>query len=188
MSQRILVIDDEAHIVQVLSLKLRNAGYEVLTACDGEEGLEVVRSSAGAGGIDLVITDFQMPYMTGLELCRELARHGEWSKIPVLMLTARGYALEPEDLAIASASGGPMIRDVLTKPFSPRAIVEHIQRILGGADAGQTTGARDEASGGGGQRLMPNGSSAGPQPQAGARSPHDARFKPRDAHMRNEAA
>jgi DNA-binding response OmpR family regulator len=131
MSQRILVIDDEAHIVQVLSLKLRNAGYEVLTACDGEEGLEVVRGADLP--IDLIITDFQMPYMTGLELCQELARNAKWSKIPVLMLTARGYALETKDLEIASADGGPMIRDVLTKPFSPRAIVEHIQGILGKA-------------------------------------------------------
>lgn len=131
MSQRILVIDDEAHIVQVLSLKLRNAGYEVLTASDGEEGLDIVRSADRP--IDLIITDFQMPYMTGLELCKEMAKHGRWSKIPVLMLTARGYALEPEDLAIASGDGRPMIRNVLTKPFSPRAIVEHIQGILGEA-------------------------------------------------------
>ena len=148
MSQRILVIDDEAHIVQVLSLKLRNAGYEVLTACDGEEGLEVVRSADRP--IDLIITDFQMPYMTGLELCRELAKNATWSRIPVLVLTARGYALEAEDLAIASADGGPIIRDVLTKPFSPRAIVEHIQEILGASKrealAGVRHGTRNGAS------------------------------------------
>jgi two-component system alkaline phosphatase synthesis response regulator PhoP len=120
MSQRILVVDDEAHILQVLSLKLRNAGYEVMTAVDGEEGFELATKHVP----DLIITDFQMPYMTGLELCRELASNKSTSAIPVLMLTARGYALDPEDLSIGN------IRDVLSKPFSPRAIVDQIQRIL----------------------------------------------------------
>lgn len=119
--RRILVVDDEAHIVQVLSLKLRNAGYEVLTAVDGEEGYEL----ASKHHPDLIITDFQMPYMTGLELCKQLAAHAATAAIPVLLLTARGHALEPEDLSIGN------IRDVLSKPFSPRAIVEQISRILG---------------------------------------------------------
>lgn len=179
MSRRILVVDDEAHIVQVLSLKLRNAGYQVITAVDGEEALEIVRSLAAqhAGGpgdkssaakgphspskangdpdqwsavsvqattntpdptlnsaqraaVDLIITDFQMPYMSGLELCKSLAGDPATSAIPVLMLTARGYALDPEDLAIGN------IRDVLSKPFSPRAMVDQIQRILGQAGEG----------------------------------------------------
>ena len=61
--RRILIVDDEMHILQVLSLKLRNAGYDVLLAEDGEEALEVVLRERP----DLVITDFQMPFMTGLE-------------------------------------------------------------------------------------------------------------------------
>jgi CheY-like chemotaxis protein len=61
MSHRILIVDDEAHILQVLSLKLRNAGYDVLTAVDGEEAFEYASKQQP----DLVITDFQMPYMTG---------------------------------------------------------------------------------------------------------------------------
>jgi len=120
MSQRILVVDDEAHILQVLSLKLRNAGYEVVTAVDGEEGFELASKQRP----DLIITDFQMPYMTGLELCRALAGNPATSNVPVIMLTARGYALDPEDLAIGN------IKDVLSKPFSPRAVVEQIQRIV----------------------------------------------------------
>ena len=83
MAERILVIDDEAHIVQVLSLKLRNAGYEVLTASDGEEGYEVALKKQP----QLIITDFQMPYMTGLELCKQLASNPATSGIPVLMLS-----------------------------------------------------------------------------------------------------
>ncbi|MCI0364883.1 MAG: response regulator [Phycisphaerales bacterium] len=127
--QRILVVDDEAHIVQVLSLKLRNAGYDVLTAIDGEEGFELAVQHRP----NLIITDFQMPYMTGLELCRELAANPETAGIPVVILTARGYALDPEDLTIGN------IKNVLSKPFSPRAIMELIQRLLQsqpGAQAG----------------------------------------------------
>jgi CheY-like chemotaxis protein len=122
MSKRILVVDDEAHIVQVLSLKLRNAGYEVITAADGEEGVEVARQQLP----DLIICDFQMPYMTGLELCRELARATATASIPVLILTARGYALDDEDLGIGN------IRKVLSKPFSPRGILQHVKCLLDG--------------------------------------------------------
>jgi CheY-like chemotaxis protein len=125
MARKILVVDDEAHILQVLSLKLRNAGYEALTAVDGEEGVEIARRELP----DLVITDFQMPYMTGLELCRALAEHAPTAQIPVLMLTARGYALDDEDLEIGN------IRDVLSKPFSPRAILEQVEQLLSAADA-----------------------------------------------------
>jgi two-component system, OmpR family, alkaline phosphatase synthesis response regulator PhoP len=125
MAKHILIIDDEAHIVQVLSLKLRNAGYEITTAVDGEEGLEIATRMTPPP--DLIITDFQMPYMTGLELCRALATDRTTAHIPVIMLTARGYALEEADLAIGN------IKDVLSKPFSPRAIVEQVQRMLGGS-------------------------------------------------------
>ena len=110
---KILVVDDEAHILQVLTLKLRNAGYDVITAADGEEAFEIATRETP----DLVITDFQMPYMTGLELVHAMAGDPATSKVPVLMLTARGYAIDEADLAIGN------IRDVLSKPFSPRAIL-----------------------------------------------------------------
>jgi two-component system alkaline phosphatase synthesis response regulator PhoP len=127
---RILVVDDEAHILQVLSLKLRNAGYEVITAVDGEEAFEYATKHLP----DVVITDFQMPYMTGLELCRALAGHSSTARIPVLMLTARGHALDAEDLELRN------IKDVLSKPFSPRAVVEQIQRLLAGSGADGVAG------------------------------------------------
>lgn len=125
MSQhRILVVDDEAHIRQVLILKLRNAGYELLTAGDGEEGLQVaIRETP-----DLVISDFQMPYMSGLEMCKAMKSEPKTSGIPVIMLTARGYAIEPDDLAACN------IREVLSKPFSPRSILQQVQSILDEAD------------------------------------------------------
>ena len=132
MSHKILVVDDEAHILQVLSLKLRNAGYDVITAVDGEEGLE----TALAERPDLVITDFQMPYVTGLELCQALAKDDATKSIPVVMLTARGYALDDDDLAIGN------VKDVLSKPFSPRAILQRVEELL----PAPTSSSRSEAA------------------------------------------
>lgn len=124
MTHRILIVDDESHILHVLSLKLGKAGYEVLTAVDGEEGLHMARESKP----DLVITDIQMPYMTGLELSRELADDEATADIPVLILTARGYALSSEDLETSN------IREVLSKPFSPRLLIELVSSTLGSVE------------------------------------------------------
>jgi len=123
MVHRILVVDDEQHILQVLSLKLRNAGFEVHTACDGEEGLHLARSLAP----DLVITDVQMPYMTGLELSRVLAGDASTAATPVIILTARGYALGDDDI------DSPNIVEVISKPFSPRAVIDLVHSALEGS-------------------------------------------------------
>lgn len=125
MAQRILVVDDETHILQVLSLKLRNAGYDVITASDGEEAFELACQNTP----DLVITDYQMPYMTGLELCKALKKHEPTTNVPIIMLTARGYALDDEDLSIGT------IKDVLSKPFSPRSIVRQVEELLEGVES-----------------------------------------------------
>lgn len=117
---QILVVDDEKHIVHVVSLKLKNAGYEVITAGDGEEGYEMACDNHP----DLIITDYQMPYMTGLEMCRELQGNDRTSKIPVLLLTARGYALEDADLVAAN------IKRSISKPFSPRELLESVKESL----------------------------------------------------------
>jgi CheY-like chemotaxis protein len=120
MAGRILIVDDEAHILHVLSLKLRNAGYEVVTAVDGEDGYELACQHLP----DLVITDFQMPYMTGLELCQAMATNTPTAHIPVLILTARGYALDDDDLKIGNIKG------VLSKPFSPRAVLQLVKETV----------------------------------------------------------
>lgn len=116
----ILVVDDEAHIVQVVSLKLKNAGYDVLTAFDGEEAFETLMREP----VDLVITDYQMPYMTGLELARSMSRHPLMAETPVLILTARGFGLDDSDLQIEN------VKEVLTKPFSPRGILDRVASII----------------------------------------------------------
>ncbi len=129
-AHRILVVDDEPHIVQVVKMKLQNAGYDVITAVDGEEGFELAVQHQPS----LVITDFQMPYMTGLELCQAMAGNAETRGIPVIILTARGYALDDQDLRIGN------ITDVLSKPFSPRSILERVEEIL--RNAGGQSGGR----------------------------------------------
>jgi two-component system alkaline phosphatase synthesis response regulator PhoP len=119
----------------VLCFKLRNAGYDVITAGDGEEGFEKATHERP----DLIITDYQMPYMTGLELCRALADQERTRHIPVLLLTARGYNLDEGDLALGN------IEDVLTKPFSPRAILLQVKDLLSRPCGGQSEG-RPEAA------------------------------------------
>ncbi|WP_432798078.1 response regulator [Poriferisphaera sp. WC338] len=116
----ILVVDDETHILHVVSLKLRNAGYEIITAEDGEEGLAKALSHKP----DLIITDYQMPFMTGLELCIKLKEHDETAGTPALMLTARGLSLESEYFEQTNIAG------VLTKPFSPREILMRVEELL----------------------------------------------------------
>ncbi len=127
MSKRILVADDEAHIRHIVSMKLSNAGYEVVTAEDGEESLEL----ALADPPGLIITDFQMPYLTGLEMCLKLRQTHSAEQIPVLMLTARGFDIEPDEMAAAGISG------VLSKPFSPREVLQKVQELIGQAEEAQ---------------------------------------------------
>ena len=126
MSEKtILVCDDESHILNVVSLKLRNAGYRVLTASDGQEALELALHEKP----DLLITDYHMPLLSGIELCRRLKQNAATMSIPAIMLTARGYHLEPHDTA---ESG---ILRMLSKPFSPRHLLTTVNEVLQGAAA-----------------------------------------------------
>ena len=121
----ILVCDDESHILNVVSLKLRNAGYRVLTASDGQEALDLAIQEKP----DLLITDYHMPLLSGIELCRRLKQNAATMSIPAIMLTARGYHLEPHDTA---ESG---ILRMLSKPFSPRHLLSTVEEVLSGAAA-----------------------------------------------------
>ena len=116
----ILVVDDEAHILHVVSLKLRNAGFEVVTAADGEEAFDLAMQVHP----DLVITDFQMPFMSGLELCERLKACAQTAEVPAIMLTARGFSLNETDLSRTNIAG------VLSKPFSPREVLMRVQQLI----------------------------------------------------------
>lgn len=119
----ILVADDESHILHVVSLKLRNAGFRVVTARDGQEAFEMAQQEHP----DLIITDYHMPQLSGLELCRKLKQDPATQNIPAIMLTARGYHLEPHD---TEQSG---ILRMLSKPFSPRHLLATVNEVLANA-------------------------------------------------------
>jgi two-component system, OmpR family, alkaline phosphatase synthesis response regulator PhoP len=119
-STRILVADDEAYILQVVALKLRNAGYDIVTAMDGQEALGILR----AQGADLVVTDLQMPHMTGIALARAMSADPALCAIPIIMLTARGHLLREGEADSAN------IARVVHKPFSPRALLIEIEALL----------------------------------------------------------
>ena len=118
----ILIVDDESHIINVLALKLRNAQFEVHTASNGEEALKQAESVKP----DLVITDYSMPVMNGLELVKQLRSQEPTQNLPVIMLTARGQNVEEDD------GDAPKIDLLMSKPFSPREILQKVQMILGG--------------------------------------------------------
>jgi two-component system alkaline phosphatase synthesis response regulator PhoP len=123
----ILVCDDEPHIVRVVAAKLRSAGYEVLTAEDGAEALELAESLRP----DLVISDYQMPRMSGRELSVRLRANPATESIPVILLTARGFCIEHSALSTTN------VVEIKPKPFSPREILATVERLLGtSADAG----------------------------------------------------
>ena len=122
MSHRILLCDDEAHILRAAEFKFKRAGFEVLCASDGEEAWELVTSLHP----DIVITDYQMPRLDGLGLIARIRAHAETANLPVLMLTAKGYELSHE-----ATCGTYGVVAVLPKPFSPRELHQRVVEILG---------------------------------------------------------
>lgn len=116
----ILVADDETHILNVVSMKLQNAGFRVLTAEDGVEAY----AQAISMHPDLIISDLQMPRLSGLELACRLRGDALTRDIPIVLLTARGFDLPSNDSAENN------IRRVLPKPFSPREILACVQELL----------------------------------------------------------
>jgi two-component system alkaline phosphatase synthesis response regulator PhoP len=120
MAFKILVADDEAPIANVVAMKLRNAGLEVIVAMDGLEAYEL----AVAERPDFMITDLQMPGLSGLELCARLAAELEGG-IPTILLTAKGFELTAESVRELP------VRRIMTKPFSPRELLAQVQELLG---------------------------------------------------------
>ena len=118
--KKVLVVDDEIHIVHVVAIKLRNNGFTVITAENGAQAFE----RACEDKPDIIVTDCQMPVMTGLELVTKLRQTEETADIPVIMLTARSFAIEDEQKQQLRIS------DCLSKPFSPRELLRSIEDVL----------------------------------------------------------
>ena len=117
----ILLADDEAHVVLVLARRLAAEGYRLTEASNGREALEAARRDVP----DLIITDLQMPQMSGLELALALREDPRTAAAPLIMLTGRGYTVDPETLAQTN------ILELRSKPFSARTIVQLVGDILG---------------------------------------------------------
>jgi two-component system phosphate regulon response regulator PhoB len=117
---RVLVVEDEVAIRDMLAFNLGRAGYEVLPAGSGSEA----RASIADRYPDVVLMDWMLPDVSGLELTRQLKRDPETREIPVIMLTAR----VEEDSRVAGLEGGA--DDYITKPFSPRELLARIKAVL----------------------------------------------------------
>lgn len=119
-AKKILLVDDEVHVRSVMQLKLRGAGYTVETASDGADGLRV----AAEFEPDLIISDYQMPQMDGLAMCRALAADAKLRGVPVLLVTSREFEMDAAKLS------GTNVRAVRDKPFSPKAIIKLVAELL----------------------------------------------------------
>jgi DNA-binding response OmpR family regulator len=119
-SKKILVIEDEPDILQLVKLYLEKEGYRVSTATTGPDGLRAAR----AEHFDLLILDLMLPGMDGLELCKRLRSEDATATLPIIMLTAKA---EESDTVIGLELGAD---DYVTKPFSPKALVARVKAIF----------------------------------------------------------
>ena len=122
IKQTILIADDEIAILHVIGLKLRRAGYNVITAINGLEAYNQAVSDLP----DVIITDYHMPDLSGLELCSKLKHNIATREIPVLMLTSHSFDISDQILS----SG---IIKCLDKPFSPAELLEEVELLTEGA-------------------------------------------------------
>ncbi len=118
--KHILVVDDEADLVELVSYNLRKEGFAVDSASDGETALTKIRK----GGYDLVVLDLMLPGIQGIELCRMLRNEPETAGLPIIMLTAKG---EEVDRILGLEMGAD---DYMTKPFSPRELLARVRAVL----------------------------------------------------------
>ena len=125
MSKRILLCDDELHILRAAEFKFKRAGYDVVCANDGQEGWERIEACLP----DIVVTDCQMPRLSGLGLAQRIRQTPATSDLPVIMLSAKGFELSLEDLREQYG-----IRYLMAKPFSPRELFARVEAVLAGEE------------------------------------------------------
>ena len=121
MAKIILCVDDSASIRQMVKLTLSGAGYQVVQASDGAEGLAKARESQ----VNLVVTDLNMPVMNGLGLIRELRKLAAYKGVPIIFLTTESDAGLKQEAKAAGATGW------ITKPFQQEQLVGVVRKIIG---------------------------------------------------------
>ena len=127
MSQSVLVVDDEPNIVLSIKFLMKQKGYEVRTASNGEEALTALNEKVP----DLILLDVMMPKPDGYEVCQKIRATAQWKDIPVIMLTAKGREVEREKGFAMGAD------DYITKPFATQELVAKVQAILEGKRGGE---------------------------------------------------
>ncbi len=120
MAIKVLIADDEPNQIELISYNLKQSGFEVVHAADGEKALHMAESQLP----DIIILDWMMPLMSGIEVCKALRGMTETRSIPVIMLSARG---EEGDRTLGLDIGAD---DYMTKPFSPKELVARIRAVL----------------------------------------------------------
>lgn len=151
--KRVLIIEDDRDIVELVRYNLEQEGFQVAAISDGSSGLAQIRRSPP----DLLILDLMLPKLSGLEICKAVRREQSLNRLPILMLTARG---DESDRVVGLELGAD---DYVTKPFSPRELVARIKALLrrtgdaGGGDAEKVIEAGQLVIDPGGYRVMRGG-------------------------------
>ena len=118
--KRILLIEDEAELIRAIKIRLEAAGFETISAKDGEEGLETARKEKP----DLIVLDLILPNMSGFDVCRKLKIDKEYKDIPIIMLTAK---FQPNDIRFGMAMGADAY---ITKPYESQELFTKIREFL----------------------------------------------------------
>ena len=121
MGKTVLAVDDSASIRQMVSFTLKSAGYDVIEAADGQEGLDKAKGRA----FNLVLTDQNMPRMDGLTLIKSLRGMPSYRSVPILMLTTESSDAMKSQGLTAGATGW------LVKPFDPNKLIEVVKKVIG---------------------------------------------------------
>lgn len=121
MAKTILAVDDSASLRQMVSFTLKNAGYDVVEAVDGQDGLDKAKGRM----VDLILTDQNMPRMDGLTLIRNLRALPQYKSTPILMLTTESSDAMKQQGRTAGATGW------LVKPFDPQKLIEVVKKVVG---------------------------------------------------------
>lgn len=117
---KILIVDDEEHIIELIKFNLENAGYETLTATNGIDALRIVREENPR----LILLDIMLPGMDGYDICKEIRKDNAIANIPVIMITAKG---EEVDKILGLELGAD---DYITKPFSIRELIARVKALI----------------------------------------------------------